>query len=206
MKTLIFLLSILFLVDDRYTEQMTKNIESVYKAATIEDLQKAVNAFERIGGAEKTKWEPFYYASFGYVMMASREPDPGKKDSYLDLARVALGKSSAIKPDDSEIVALEGFIHMIWVSADPASRGPQGAMMAMQSFGKAIALNPANPRALALMAQMQFGTAQFFKQEPTEACETAKKALALFESTPATSPVAPAWGKGMTEGLVKNCD
>lgn len=205
MKTIILLLASFVLVDDKYTDQMTKNIDVVYKAATIEDLQKAVNVFERIGGAEKTKWEPFYYAAFGYVMIATREQEAAKKGSFLDLAKTALDKASAIKADDSEIVALEGFIQMIRVSVDPASRGQQGTMMAMQTFGKAIGLNPQNPRALALMAQMQFGAAQFFKQAPTEACETAKKALVLFETTVVTDPIAPVWGKGMTEGLLKGC-
>src|ERR1044071_8640831 len=162
MKTVLLIIALFLTTPDKYTEQMTKNIESVYKAATIEDLQKAVNVFERIGAAEKTKWEPYYYAAFGYVMMTTREQDPAKKDGYLDQAKAALAKATAIKPEDSEIVAMEGFIHMMWVSADPASRGQQGSTMAMQSFGKAVALNPQNPRALALMAQMQFGTAKFF--------------------------------------------
>jgi hypothetical protein len=205
MKTIILLLAAFALVDDKYTEQMTKNIEAVYKAATIEDIQKTVNVFERIGGAEKTKWEPYYYASFGYVMMSTREQDAVKKDSFLDLAKTALDKASAIRPDDSEIVSLEGFIQMMRVSVDPASRGQQGSMMAMQIFGKAVALNPQNPRALALMAQMQFGAAQFFKQAPVEACETAKKALVLFEAPVAVDQLAPAWGKGMTEELLKGC-
>jgi hypothetical protein len=190
---------------DKYTDQMTKNIDAVYKAATIEDLQKAVNIFERIGGAEKTKWEPYYYAAFGYVMMATREQDASKKDGFLDQAQVVLGKSAAVKSDESEIAALEGFIHMIRVTVDPPSRGQQYSMMAMQAYGKALGMNPGNPRALALMAQMQFGTAQFFKQEPTEACGTARKALAAFDGTKATDALAPAWGREMTEGLIKNC-
>jgi hypothetical protein len=208
MKTTLLIIAAFALTNvmaDKYTEQMTKNIEAVYKAATLEELQKAVNTFERIGGAEKTKWEPHYYAAFGYVMIANREKDPIKKDSFLDLAKAALDKASAIKADESEIVALEGFVQMIRVTVDPAARGQQYSMMAMQSYGKALGLNPQNPRALALMAQMQFGTAQFFKQAPTEGCETAKKALAVFESAVPTDPLAPAWGKGMTEELLKVC-
>jgi hypothetical protein len=208
MKTTIILTAVLFVMSafaDKYTDQMSKNIEAVYKAATIEELQNTVNVFERIGGAEKTKWEPFYYAAFGYIMMATRETDAVKKDSYLDLATTAIGKAAAVRSDESEIVALEGFIQMIRVSVDPASRGQKYSTLAGQSYGKALGLNPQNPRALALMAQLQFGTAQFFKQAPTEACETARKAIALFDSSKPESPVAPAWGRGMTEQLVKGC-
>jgi len=191
---------------DKYTEQMTKNIEVVYKATTAEELQNAVNAFERIGGAEKTKWEPYYYASFGYIMIALKENDPAKKDAILDLAKTALDKSTAIRKDESEIVALEGFIYMIRISVDPASRGQQYSTMASQSYGKALSINPQNPRALSLLAQLQFGTASFFKQQPIEACATAKKAMESFGDTPAGITIAPSWGREMTAGLVKGCN
>jgi hypothetical protein len=56
------------------------------------------------------------------------------------------------------------------------------------------------------MAQMQFGTAQFFNQAPTEACATARKALSLFDATvKSENPLAPQWGKEMTAELIQNC-
>jgi tetratricopeptide (TPR) repeat protein len=210
MKTLkvIFLLFVslsAFANNEKYVEAMKKNIEMVYKAATVEELQSAVNTLNRIGDAEKSKWEPYYYASFGNIMLATREIDGTKKDAYLDLAKASLDKAVAIQPNESEIAALEGFILMIRVTVDPASRGPQYSMLSMQAFGKALAINPNNPRAMALMAQMQFGTAQFFKQEPTEACDANNKALELFNNEKPASPLAPVWGKGMAEGMKVNC-
>ncbi len=208
MKTIVILLITYFVATpvDKYTDMMTKNISAVYQASSIPDLQTAVNTFERIGNAEKSKWEPFYYAAFGYTLMATREQDKSKIDGYLDLAKAALDKAAALQPNDSEILAMEGFIHMIRVGVDPASRGQQYSMMAMQAYGKALGINPENPRALALMAQLQFGTAQFFKQAPTEACETARRASKLFEKEAAMpESLQPRWGKGMNESLAKNC-
>ena len=210
MKTLkvIFLMLIglsAFALNEKYIEAMKKNILAVYTGATIDELQSAVNALSRIGDAEKTKWEPYYYASFGSIMMATRENDATKKDAFLDQAKAMLDKAVAIQPSESEIAALEGFIYMIRVSVDPASRGPQYSMMSMQALGKAVAINPNNPRALGLMAQMQFGTAQFFKQTPTEACETNAKSLQLFNSETPAGPLAPAWGKQMAESMAANC-
>ncbi len=209
MKTLILILTLIssaaFANDEKYIGMMSKNIEAVYKAQTADEYQQVINAFERIGNAEKTKWEPFYYASFGYVMMATREQDGGKKDQLLDLAASSLEKAKAVNENESEIVAMEGFVHMIRLTVDPATRGPKYSGMAMQSFGKAIGLNPENPRALVFMAQMQFGTAEFFKSPTTEACATLTKSLEKFESFKTDNPVAPQWGRGMAEGLKPQC-
>jgi tetratricopeptide (TPR) repeat protein len=190
---------------DKYTETMQKNIETVYTAQNISDIQNAVNAFERIGDAEKTKWEPFYYASFGYVMMANKEKEANAKDNYLDLALKSLDRAKSIQANDSEITALEGFIHMIRVTVDPASRGQQYSGMAFQAYGKALAMNPENPRALSLMAQMQYGTAQFFGSPTTEACATLNKALEKFDTFKSDNVLAPTWGRRMAEGLKTQC-
>ena len=190
---------------DKYTETMSGKIDATYKAKTVAEYQDAANAFERIAGAEKTKWEPYYYAAFNYIMMANTEQENAKKDSYLDLAAKALDQAKTIKPNDSEITALEGFIHMIRVTVDPATRGQEYSGKAFRSFSTAVALNPENPRALALLAQMQYGTAQFFGSSTAEACGTVEKSIQKFESYKADSALAPQWGKSMAEGLKVNC-
>lgn len=216
MKTLNFIpvllaILVLFLVrfgfanDSKYEQAMKKNIESVYKAQSIDELQHAVNAFERIGNAEKKYWEPHYYAAFGYLMMATKEKDGAKKDQFLDQAAAALEKAKGIVTAESEVVALEGFIHMIRVTVDPASRGAQYAGLAMQTFGKAIELNPENPRALYLMAQMQYGTAQFFGSSTVEACGTLTKALEKFDTFKSENVLAPQWGKTSATSMKAQC-
>jgi hypothetical protein len=209
MKTLIIFLSFTLTLasadDKKFIDVMTQQIDLIYKAKTTEEYQQAINVFERIGNAEKTKWEPFYYSAFGYLMIANGEKDPGKKDQLLDLSAAALAKAKAINENESEIVALDGFIQMIRVTVDPASRGAQYSGQAMQLFGKAVGLNPENPRALALMAQMQLGTARFFNAPTTEACTTANKAKEKFQTYQSTNPIAPKWGKGMNENLLTNC-
>jgi tetratricopeptide (TPR) repeat protein len=191
--------------DGKYIEAMQKNIQVVYTAASIAELQQAVNTFERISAAEKNKWEPLYYSAFGYIMMANKEQDAAKKDAYLDQAMTAVTKAKELVPQESEVVTLEGFIYTIRVTVDPATRGPEYAPKAMQTYGKATALNPENPRALVLMARMQHGTAQFFGSPITEACATADKALEKFANFKSDNPLAPRWGKGMAEELKKKC-
>jgi hypothetical protein len=191
--------------DNAYVETMLKQIRTVYTSDAIEELQGAVHALERIGDAEKDKWEPFYYASFGYIMMSNKSEEPGQRDRYLDLALAGIQKAKTVNPGESEIVALEGFVHMMRVTVDPKTRGPEYSGLSMQTFGKAIAMNPENPRALGLMAQMQFGTAKFFGSSTAEACGTAGLALQKFETFTSDNPLAPQWGKEMTVALNAQC-
>jgi tetratricopeptide (TPR) repeat protein len=211
MKTKLFtlLVAISFIAkatDDKFTQVMSKNIELAYKATTQAEFQQAVNAFDRIANAEKTKWEPLYYSAFGNVMIAVREKDGAKKDQYLDLALEALQKAKVIKPDESELIALEGFVHMLRVTVDPATRGQQYSSKAFESYNKALTLNPDNPRALALLAQMEYGTSQFFKTPTTDACNTNNRALEKFSVQKSDNPLAPLWGKSMANELKTRCD
>lgn len=213
MKTLsVILLGILLVYNSRtvanvsnYEEIMATNIQTVYTAQSIPALQNAVNTFERIGLSEKTKWEPYYYAAFGYIMMANQEQKAIAKDAYLDQATNALKNAAAIKANDSEIVTLEGFVYMIRLTVDPASRGQQYSALGMQKFGKAISLDSENPRALALMAQMQMGTAQYLGSPITEACKTNESALQKFATFKSDNPLAPQWGRAMAEETKAQC-
>ncbi|HAZ26352.1 MAG TPA: hypothetical protein DCY95_18715, partial [Algoriphagus sp.] len=73
-----------------------------------------------------------------------------------------IDKAEKLAPANSEVTALKGYAIMGKISLDPASRGQNLSPQAMQLFGKAINLDRENPRALYLMAQMEYGMAQFF--------------------------------------------
>jgi tetratricopeptide (TPR) repeat protein len=206
LATLFLLISIGSFATDKYTDQMMSKINEIYNAQTTEELQQAINSLERIGNAEKNKWEPFYYAAFGQLMIATREEDNSTKDNHLDQAEAFLAKALAIKPDESEIATLEGFVHTIRLTVNPAERGQKYSTLSMQAFGKALSLNPDNPRALSLMAQMQYGTAQFFGSPITEACQTMTKAVEKYNSYKSDNPLAPTWGKMIAEEFLKKCN
>jgi len=211
MKTLTaIMLSTFILVEvsahDKYLELMGKNIQAIYTAKTPEQYQEAINTFERIAAAEKTKWEPYYYCAFGWLMLANNEADISKKDAYADKAMEAVALGREINSTESELIAMEAFALMIKVKADPAKRGPELSPKAYQLLAQAIEKNPDNPRAIALLAQMQMGTARFLGMPMTEACANATKASEKFSSFKTDNPLAPTWGKTMTETLLKNCN
>jgi tetratricopeptide (TPR) repeat protein len=191
--------------DGKYIEAMQKNIKSVYEAKDISLLQQAVNGFERIASVEKAKWEPLYYAAFGNLMMSNFEKDLTKRDAYLDKALESILNAKKINNSEAEIIALEGFVYMMKISVDPQSRGMVYAPQAMQAFSKALEISPENPRALALMAQMQYGSAQFFSSPVTEACALNLKAAESMTTYKSDNVLAPVWGQGMIESLKEKC-
>jgi hypothetical protein len=192
--------------DDKYVTTMKKQILAVYQAETIESLAEIVNTFDRISGAEKEKWEPLYYSAFGRVMMATRETDNKKKDVYLELALKNVKAAKQVTTADvSEVMALEGFVYMMMVTVDPASRGQLYSGKAFAAYQKALQINPNNPRALSLLAQMQLGTARFFNASTDEACQTGQAAVAKFKEEKDEIGLKPIWGKGMAEKFLSQC-
>lgn len=212
MKTIIVALTSLLFVNltmannEKYIQTMKENIQAIYQANSIEQLQTSVNAFERVATMEKGKWEPHYYAAFGYVLMATKESISAKKDSYLDQAQAAVKKAAAIAPNESEIVTMQGFVETIRLTVDPASRGQQYSILATNTLSKAVGLNPENPRALSLLGQMQLGTARFFGSSSAEACTTINKAVEKFGTYTSTNPLAPTWGKEEALEVKKSCE
>lgn len=190
---------------DKYAKRMEGNLKELYAAQTIEELQTVANKFDRISSVEKAEWLPGYYGSLAYVWMATREEDLAQKDKWLDQAQTLIDNAKTVNDTHSEIAALQGFIYMIALTVDPASRGQVYGPKASAEFGKAVGIDPQNPRALFFKGQMEFGTAQFFKMDTTPACDTMAKSLELFNKFTPETAIHPNWGENFTKRTVENC-
>ncbi len=184
---------------------MLKHIEGLNKAESPQDFQMLTNAFDRIAKAEKDKWEPYYYGAYSTLLWSYRISEVSEKDKLIDQALEKINTAAELAPQESEIVALEGLAHMTRVTIAPASRGAQYSGLALQTYGKAMAMNPNNPRAMLLMGQMQYGTAQFFGSDTSEACGLIEKAINAFETYRNNNPLAPAWGDNLSKAALGRC-
>jgi hypothetical protein len=191
-----------------YVESMKNGMELLQKAQTYEELFSAANHFERIAQVEKEKWHPAYHASFAYTIAAARVSDPKMIEEILDSAQKSLDQAATLDDKNSEILTLQGFIYMLRIGVDPVTRGQQYSGMSSASLQKAKAMDANNPRAAYLLAQLSFGTAQFFGSSSEEACRLNERALALFasEQTTKSNPsFDPLWGKDMAESFKMKC-
>lgn len=190
---------------EAYIQAMSKGLEDLGQAKSTEQLQSTAAQFERIAAVAKDQWEPNYYAALTLINMSFRKSALEEKDQLTDKAQGFIDAALKIAPQHSEVVALQGYKYMIELSADPQGRGQSMSPKAMQHLGKAISLDPDNPRANIFMAQMEAGMAQFFGSPIDKACQRAQKALTLFDKAPAEKSFAPSWGKEAAEEFVNQC-
>ena len=195
--TLVFILlaTTSFAQSLKYTETMEVSIADLYQAESLESFDPIINKFSRIGQAEKTQWEPYYYASLANVFKSFRIKEVDVKDKVLDQALSYLKKADELSTNNVEIVLLQGFANMIKISVDPATRGQSLSPGIMASFGKALGMEPSNPRANLFMGQMKIGMAGFFGTGIEEPCEMIQRSIQLFDIYESASSIAPAWGK-----------
>jgi len=189
-----------------YEKAMKKAEERLNQAATIDDFREAANQFDRIGDMEKDKWLPQYHAAYAKVMMASIEEDPLKKDPFLDAAQLNLDAIEKLDHDESEKLALEGFLIMIRMSVS-LDRGMELGMDCGMIVNQAYTMNNQNPRAVLMLAQFKFGSAQYMGQDTSESCAMFEESLELLEQpeNKKSEPFLPAWGKDMALILQQQC-
>lgn len=212
MKKIIFTLALLVLfvsaslsAGNPYEKAMKAQLVLLDSAETIEEYQAVANSFERIAQKESTEWLPLYYAAYSYINMGfDKSLKLHQKDTYFNKAEELLKKADAVSSNNSEITALHGYAVMAKLAADPAGRGQSLSPVAMQLFGKAIQQNNENPRALFLMAQMEYGMAQFFGSGTEKACAMAQQSVALYAKD-TVEGITPQWGAEMAEQMTAQC-
>ena len=182
--------------------------ETLGQFATVKspaDFQELANKFQVIANAEKSEWLPVYYHVQCYILMSFMEQDATKKDGYLDIAEKSVNKLVEMVPSESEVFVLQSFLYTGRLVVNPMERGQEYGGLAGQAIGKALALDPTNPRAKMMKIQMDMGTARFFGTDPKSFCPQAKELLAKWDEFKPKSPLHPNWGKDQVEGIVKGC-
>ncbi len=210
MKTLLLtfglvLTSVFTFAQNAYVAALAGAITDLQQAQTPAELQPSINKLERIANSETKEYLPLYYAAQGYILMSFMEKEGGKKDQLLDRAQQHLDQALKIQPNESELYALQGFLHQGRISVDAMNRGQQYAGFAMQALEKAKTLNPENPRVYYLIGQNLFYTPAMFGGGPAAALPLLTQAKQKFEAFKPASVVSPAWGLSTNNILLEKC-
>ncbi len=202
-------LSFSFAYETAYIKAMEKQLKALGKAETSSELQNVANGFNRISEMNEGEWLPDYYAALALINAGFKSKEGIKvKDAYYYEAKKHIEKAIKAEGENSELIALKGYALMAELTADPAGRGQHMSGQVMNAFGTAISMDPNNPRAMILMAQMELGMARFFGQGPEKACKMAQNAMQLFlieEAGTVDNALLPRWGKKNAETMIANC-
>ncbi len=212
MKTLIGIIVLIVLHplcsfgEGNYEKAMKDALDKLNQAASVDEMQMIANQFDRIGEVEKDNWLPYYHAAYARVMIAAMEQDIPKKDAYLDAAQLNLDALEKMEHDAVERMALHGFLIMIRMSVDP-SRGMELGQQCAMIVHQAYEMNKQNPRAVLMLAQFNFGSANYMGEDTSEPCAMFDSVLQLLDQpqTDSSANFLPNWGKDMAIGMKQQC-
>jgi hypothetical protein len=194
-----------FAQSEKYLSAMLPRVaamDTTRNPAALEDLS---HSFERIAEAEKTQWQPYYYAALAKVNSGMAQVNgirggmAATLDPLADKAETLLNKADAISKDNSEIWVVRKMIASMRMIADPMTRymtyGPQAA----EALATARKLDPANPRTYLLEGQDKYFTPEQFGGSKTEAKKLFETAMEKFNSFRPANSLAPTWGLRTTQ-------
>jgi hypothetical protein len=184
--------------EDRYVTAMLGAMEKMEQASDPSDLIESASRFERIATAEKSRWMPYYYASYSLVAMSFDENDGRKKDQILDRAQELLDKAMALEPNESELHVLQAFLYPSRIMVDPMGRGMLYIQKAFASLETAKKLNPDNPRIYFLEGINKLNLPPSMGGGVDAGKPILEEALQKFEAFTNEDPLWPGWGEEPT--------
>jgi len=190
-----------------YMQAMGETLGGFSTCKNVEDFLALGNKFEMIANAEKGEWLPLYYHAQCYILMSFIEQgEAAKRDGYLDIAEKSITKLVEMVPGEAEVFVLQAFYLTGRLVVNPMERGQEYSGLIGQANGKAMAIDPTNPRAKMMKIQMDMGSAPYMGLDPKSFCPAAKELLANWDNFKPKSPIHPNWGKDQVEGIVKGCE
>lgn len=191
---------------NEYYQAMGESLGQYANCRTADDFRALGNKFSMIANAEKEEWLPLYYHAHCYIIMSFMETSGASgKDALLDIAEKSINRLIELAPAEADVFALQAMFFTGRLVVNPMERGQQYGMLSGQAVGKAMGIDPANPRAQLIKLQNDMGTAQFYGQDPKEFCKQANEILAKWDHYQPKSPLHPNWGKEQIAEIVESC-
>ncbi|NIG51955.1 hypothetical protein [Chitinophaga sp. Cy-1792] len=190
----------------QYQDAMTKNISDLDSTSTFKPdvLQQKANVFERIANAEKTQWQPYYYAAYCNIMSALMQQDKSKVDAMADQAETDLTLADQLSPKNSEISCIKSLIATARLTVNPMDRAQKYGPMAAQLLEEGKTFNPENPRVYLLQGQSLIYTPEQFGGSKEGGKKLLELALQKYSSFKPATTLDPTWGEGYAKGLLSN--
>ncbi len=211
MKTIKFYLCLAFIVlstsfgnaleNAEFLTVMGNTLAKVDSAQNVNELRRCRNQFERIAQKYRDHWLPVYYIVYCDLQMIYY-PGEADKKQLADDAKSFLEKLDKMsEADQSEVHTLWGYYYSALVMVDPQN-GQKYYQKVIDSYEKAITLNPENPRPVCLLAFYKQYLPSFLRSDK-DIEEGKQKAKELFEKEERTIE-KPYWGLNFLDWIKTN--
>ena len=187
-----------------YAGTMQNALAKMGAAKTPAEYVAASQIFERVSQVETSKWIPAYYVALSLINGSYTGKEKDKRDQMLDQAQKFIDTALERSPENSEVMALQGYLYQARIGVD-GSRGQEFSRKSAGALKKALSLDAQNPRATFLMAMNVYHTPAFWGGGKKHALPLFEKAEKLFSEQKMSSPFAPAWGEETNHYFLEEC-
>jgi len=167
--------------------------------------QEASDLMERIASAEKSNWLPNYYVALINTTEAFNPANKEKVTALVAKAQDALDNATVISLNNSEIMVVQAMLYTVILIQDPMTNGQKYTGLVMEQYGKALAIDPNNPRAVFSKAEFEIGSAKFWGTDTKPMCAQIEKSIQLFANFKPETSFSPKWGLDRAQEALKNC-
>ncbi len=191
----------------KFQKKMGQTLGEYQNCNTVDDFQNLANQFSIISNVEKEEWLPLYYQAHCYILMSFVDTTGAdKKDEYLQAANTSINKMMELAPNEAEAHTLHAFYYTAMLVVNPPERARKFGPLSAQAVGKALSLEPNNPRAQYINLSNEFGTARFFGNDISPFCKQAQEQLTNWDDYKLKSRIHPRWGKQQVEDIANACN
>jgi hypothetical protein len=167
--------------------------------------QEASALMERIAAAEKSNWLPNYYVALINTTEAFNPANKEKVPAMIIKAQDAIDNATLISPNNDEIMVVQAMLYTVVLLQDPMTNGVKYTGLVMEQYGKALAINPNNPRAVFSKAEFEIGSAKYWGTDTKPMCAQIEKSIQLFANFKPETPFSPKWGLDRAQEALKGC-
>ena len=205
MKKIITTIALLVAVISSAQTQFEQGMGKAFALWGEGKSMEASAMFERIAGVEKNSYLPNYYVALINTTSVFTEKDKTKIDLLLTKAQDALDIEMIKDQNNAELYVMQALIYTGWVVADPMTNGMKYSAKVMETYAKAKAIDPNNPRAIFGEADYQLGGAKWTGVDTKPLCAQVDKAIELFATFKPATAFSPKWGLERALESQKNC-
>ena len=186
-----------------YYEEMDRLIPLLNKANTANTYYSLANSFKSLAEDEKTKWVPFYHASYAFIRayLLDLQSDTNSLTEAQNLLDIAMKLSKT----NDELTLLQGYIYQAHIKGKTGKAAFDWGKKAVMEYDHARFINEKNPRTYFLIGDVLYHLDKGFGGNRENACKHFAQAEVKFNSFVPRSSFSPNWGKDANRLMLSKC-